>query len=310
MSKKIIFMGTPMFAVPILKSLYQNRFSINLVYTQPPQKSHRGQKINKSPVQSISETLNINYRSPQSLKNNTEEYEFLKKMDVDLAVVVAYGQMIPREFLSLTKKGFINIHASILPKWRGAAPIQRAIMNLDSETGISIMKINEELDSGPISNIYKLKLDQRNNAKEVSEKLAQLAADKILDVVDDILEGKSKFVDQDNSKATYAKKVKKNEGEIDWKSDALKIVGKINGLYPSPGAFFNFNGQRYKILKAEIGNGIGKNGEVLSDILEIACGNDQSIKILEIQREGKKVQKIKEFMLGSKIRKGSIISNV
>ena len=195
------------------------------------------------------------------------------------------------------------------PKWRGAAPIQRAIMNLDTETGISIMKINEELDSGPVSYTYKIKLDQSLNAKEVSEKLALLAADKILDVVDEIFEGKSKFVDQDNSKATYAKKITKNEGQIDWNSDALKIIGKINGLYPSPGAFFNFNGQRYKILKAEIGNGIGKNGEVISEDLEIACGGEKSIKILEIQREGKKVQKIGEFMLGSQIRKGSIISN-
>ena len=142
MPKKIIFMGTPMFAVPILKSLYQNGFPINLVYTQPPQKSHRGQRINKSPVQGISETLNIEFRSPQNLKNNTEEYEFLKKMEADLAIVVAYGQIIPKEFLSLTKKGFINIHASILPKWRGAAPIQRAIMNLDTETGISIMTVS------------------------------------------------------------------------------------------------------------------------------------------------------------------------
>ena len=310
MPKKIIFMGTPMFAVPILKSLYQNGFPINLVYTQPPQKSHRGQKINKSPVQGISETLNIDFRSPQSLKNNTKEYEFLKNIDADLAIVVAYGQIIPKEFLNLTKKGFINIHASILPKWRGAAPIQRAIMNLDSETGISIMRINEELDKGPISNIYKLKLDQKDNAKDVSEKLALLAANKILNVIDDIFDGKSKFVDQDNSKATYAKKITKNEGQIDWKNDASKIIGKINGLYPSPGAFFSFNGQRYKILKAEIGNGIGKNGEVISDNLEIACENKKSIKILEIQREGKKVQKIEEFMLGSQIRKGSIISNV
>ena len=310
MPKKIIFMGTPMFAVPILKSLYQNGFPIDLVYTQPPQKSHRGQRINKSPVQGISETLNIDFRSPQSLKNNTKEYEFLKNIDADLAIVVAYGQIIPKEFLNLTKKGFINIHASILPKWRGAAPIQRAIMNLDSETGISIMRINEELDKGPISNIYKLKLDQKDNAKDVSEKLALLAANKILNVIDDIFDGKSKFVDQDNSKATYAKKITKNEGQIDWKNDASKIIGKINGLYPSPGAFFSFNGQRYKILKAEIGNGIGKNGEVISDNLEIACENKKSIKILEIQREGKKVQKIEEFMLGSQIRKGSIISNV
>tara|TARA_A100001011_G_scaffold390818_1_gene475015 strand:- start:526 stop:1458 length:933 start_codon:yes stop_codon:yes gene_type:complete len=310
MPKKIIFMGTPLFAVPILKSLYQNGYPISVVYTQPPQKSHRGQKINKSSIQGISETLNIDFRSPQSLKNNIEEYEFLKKMGADLAIVVAYGQIIPKEFLSLTKKGFINIHASILPKWRGAAPIQRSIMNLDEETGISIMRINEKLDSGPISNIYKIKLDKKLNAMEVSEKLSLLAADKILDNIDDIMDGKSNFTNQDHSKATYAKKIFKNEGQINWNDDAIKIIGKINGLYPSPGAFFNFNGKRYKILKAEIANGIGRNGEVISDNLEIACNNEKSIKIIEIQREGKKVQKIGEFMLGSQIKKGSLISNV
>ena len=310
MPKKIIFMGTPIFAVPILKSLYQNGYPISVVYTQPPQKSHRGQKINKSPIQGISETLSIDFRSPQKLDNNIEEYDFLKKMDADLAIVVAYGQIIPKQFLSLTKKGFINIHASILPKWRGAAPIQRSIMNLDEETGISIMKINEQLDSGPISKIYKIKLDQKLNAIEVSEKLSLLAADKILDCVDDILDGKSEFTEQDHSKATYAKKILKSEGKIDWNDNALKIIGKINGLYSSPGAFFNFNGERYKILKAEIANGIGKSGEVITDNLEIACANKKSIKILEIQREGKKVQKVGEFMLGSQIKKGSIISNV
>ena len=151
MAKKIIFMGTPIFAVPILKSLYQNGFPISVVYTQPPQKSNRGQKINKSPIQGISETLNIEFRSPLVLKDNLEEYEFLKDLNADLAVVVAYGQIIPKNFLNLTKKGFINIHGSILPKWRGAAPIQRSIMNLDVETGISIMKIVEGLDSGPIA---------------------------------------------------------------------------------------------------------------------------------------------------------------
>tara|TARA_Y100001958_G_C21130363_1_gene471893 strand:+ start:107 stop:1039 length:933 start_codon:yes stop_codon:yes gene_type:complete len=310
MARKIIFMGTPIFAVPILKSLYQNGYPISVVYTQPPQKSHRGQKINKSPVQGISETLNIDFRCPQILKNNIEEYEFLKKMDADLSIVVAYGQIIPKEFLSLTKKGFINIHASILPKWRGAAPIQRSIMNLDEETGISIMKINEELDSGAVSNIYRIKLNQNLNAMEVSEKLSLLAAEKILDNLEDLFDGKSNFIEQDHSKATYAKKISKSEGQINWENEASKIIGKINGLYPSPGAFFNFNGERYKILKAEIGNGIGKNGEVISNNLEIACGNKKSIKILEIQREGKRVQNIGEFMLGSQIRKGTIISNV
>jgi methionyl-tRNA formyltransferase len=310
MSKKIIFMGTPYFSVPILKSLYQNGYPISVVYTQPPQKSHRGQKINKSPIQSISETLNIDFRTPNTFKDNQEEYEFLKKLNADLAIVVAYGQIIPKEFFNLTKKGFINIHASILPYWRGAAPIQRSIMNLDNETGVSIMKISEELDSGPVSNIYKIKIDRNQNAQEISEKLSFLAAEKILDNIDSILDNNVKFIEQDHSKATYAKKIDKKESQIDWNCEAIKIIGKINGLCPDPGAFFSFNGERYKVLKAEIGNGIGKIGEVISDQLEIACNNNQSIKILEIQRQGKRPQKISEFMLGSQIKKGSKLLNV
>ena len=309
MAKKIIFMGTPFFAVPILKSLYQNGYPISVVYTQPPQKSQRGQKINKSPIQGISETLNIDFRSPQTLKDNEEEFKFLKELKADLAIVVAYGQIIPKNFLNLTKKGFINIHASILPTWRGAAPIQRSIMNLDNETGISIMKLVEELDSGPVSKIYKIKLNKNDNAQEISEKLSLLAAEKILDDIDEILDDKAKFFEQDNSKATYAKKIDKSEGKINWNDGALNILSKINGLFPVPGAFFNFNGERYKILKAEIGNGLGEIGEVLTDKLEVACGNNQSIKILEIQRQGKKSQKIGEFMLGSQIKKGSFITN-
>ena len=309
MSNKIIFMGTPLFAVPILKSLYQNGYPISVVYTQPPQKSQRGQKINKSPVQGISETLNINFRCPKILRDNDEEYNFVKELNADIAIVVGYGQIIPEKFLNLTKKGFINIHASILPKWRGAAPIQRSIMKLDTETGISIMKINKELDSGPVSNIYKIKIDHNSNAQEISEKLSLLAAEKILDNIDEIFEDKIQFIDQEHSKATYAKKIDKNEGKINWSDKANNIIGKINGLFPIPGAFFIFNGERYKILKAEIGSGAGKAGEVLTDKLEIACINNQSIKVLEIQRQGKKVQKIGEFLLGSQIKKGTVISN-
>ena len=309
MAKKIIFMGTPLFAVPILKSLYQNGYPISVVYTQPPQKSQRGQKINKSPIQGISETLNIDFKCPENF-HNQEEYEFIKNLNADLAIVVAYGKIIPEKILKLTKKGFINIHASILPKWRGAAPIQRSIMNLDTETGISIMKLDKTLDSGPVSNVYRIKLEHNDNAEEISEKLSFLAAEKILDNIDDILEDKAKFIDQDHSKATFAKKIEKTEGQINWYEEANKIIGKINGLFPVPGAFFNFNGERYKILKAEIGSGIGQVGEILSNKLEIACANNQSIKILEIQRQGKKPQKIAEFMLGSNIKKGLVLANV
>ena len=304
MVKNIVFMGTPMFAVPILKSLYQNGYSISCVYTQPPQKSKRGQKINKSPIQGISETLNIDFRAPLTLKENKDEYEYFKSLDIDLAIVVAYGQIIPKEFLSLSKKGFINIHASILPKWRGAAPIQRAIMNLDQETGVSIMKIEEKLDAGPVCNTYKINIEKNLNSAEIAEKLSFVAAEKILDNIDDILEDKATFKDQDHSKATYAPKIQKLEGLIDWVSNAENIIGKINGLYPVPGAFFMSSGERYKILKAEISNGIGNPGEVLNDYLEIACGDKKSIKVTQIQREGKRPQNIGEFMLGSRIKKG------
>ena len=168
MAKNIVFMGTPMFAVPILKSLYQNGYPISNVYSQPPQKSQRGQRINKSPIQGISETLNLEFRTPKNLKDNNEEFEYFKTINADLAIVVAYGQIIPKEFLNLTKKGFINIHASLLPKWRGAAPIQRSIMNLDKEVGISIMKIVEQLDAGPVCNIYKISLENSFNAIDLS----------------------------------------------------------------------------------------------------------------------------------------------
>ena len=300
-------MGTPMFAVPILKSLYQNGYPISNVYTQPPQKSQRGQRINKSPIQGIAETLNLDFKTPKSLKDNNEEYESFKKIEADLVVVVAYGQIIPKEFLSLSKKGFINIHASILPRWRGAAPIQRSIMNLDKETGVSIMKIAEKLDTGPVCNTYKINLENNLNAKDIGEKLSLLAAEKILDNIDDILDDKATFIEQDHSKATYASKIQKSEGEIDWTESAQNIIGKINGLYPTPGAFFIYNGERYKILKADIGSGIGNPGEVISNYLEIVCGKNQSIKIIEIQRQGKKPQNIGEFMLGSQLKKGSKI---
>ena len=308
MLKKIVFMGTPIFAVPILKSLYQNGYQVSVVYTQPPQKSQRGQKINKSLIQSLSETLNIEFRTPLSLKNNREEYEYLKKLDADLGIVVAYGQIIPNEILNLTKKGFINIHASLLPKWRGAAPIQRSIINLDKQTGITIMKINNKLDSGPICNSYKIDISNNENAEIISNKLSLLGAEKILDNIDKILDDEIEFKEQNHADATYANKIEKSEGKIDWNSKAENIIGKINGLYPNPGAWFIYKGERFKILKAEISEGKGKPGIILDEYFKVAC-NNKSIRILEIQRQGKRPQKINEFMLGSQIKAGSNLND-
>jgi methionyl-tRNA formyltransferase len=310
MTKKIVFMGTPLFAVPILKSLYQKNYIIPVVYTQPPKKSQRGQKINKSPIQILAKDYNIDCRTPDTLKANKEEYEYLKKLDLDLVIVVAYGQIIPKEFLKLTKKGFINIHASLLPKWRGAAPIQRSIMNLEKETGISIMRIGEKLDTGPVCNSYRIKIEDSDNAETISTKLSILASEKIIENLENIFEDKLTFKEQDDSKATYASKIEKSEGEIKWNDNAESIIGKINGLYPSPGAFFIFKDERYKILKAELGTKSGEIGEVMTSDLEISCGDQKSIKIIEIQRQGKKPQNVNEFVLGSQITKGSRIRNV
>jgi len=223
--------------------------------------------------------------------------------------VVAYGQIIPKEYLSLVKKGFINIHASLLPKWRGAAPIQRSIMNLEKETGVSIMKIAEKLDTGPVCNSYKVNIMTDDNSETVAEKLSILAAEKILDIIDEILEDKLVFKEQNHNEATYADKIEKTEGRIEWSQTAENIIGKINGLYPNPGAFFIYNGERYKILKASLAFGSGEIGDVLDNYLEVSCGNKKSIKILEIQRQGKRPQNIGEFMLGSQIKKGSNLNN-
>jgi len=307
MFKKIVFMGTSNFSVPILKSLYQNGYPISSVYTQPPKKSMRGQKLNISSIQKIAENFNLNIRNPNFLSQNEEELKYFKSLSADIVIVVAYGQLIPKEFLNLSKNGFINIHASLLPKWRGAAPIQRAIMNLDEVTGISVMKIDEKLDSGPTMFKKEIKLSNEMNAEDVSNQLSKIGSETISNCLDLIEIGKAKFVEQDHSKATYAKKINKDEGKIIWKEDAQKIIAKINGLYPNPGAWFLFQGERYKVLKATLSDLKGQPGTVLDTNLTIASGN-KSITIQEIQRQGKNIQKATEFLLGSKIKKDLLLS--
>ena len=302
MFKKIVFMGTSNFSVPILKSLYQNGYPIVTIYTQPPQKSMRGQKVNKSPIQKMAENLCIECRTPDSLKENNEEYNFLKLLNPDLVIVVAYGQLISKNYLRLSKHGFINIHASLLPKWRGAAPIQRSIMNLDKETGVSIMKIVEKLDAGPVMIQEKINITSKMNAEDLSNKLSDLSSKLILECIDEIEGGKAKFIDQDEQKATYAKKINKEEGKINWDNSAENILAQINSLLPNPGAWFSYMGERYKILKASISEAEGEKGKVIDNNLTIAC-KSKSIKVNEIQRQGKNKQSTSEFLLGSKIKK-------
>jgi len=301
--RKIVFMGTPLFAVPILKSILSKGYNIPLVYTRPPSKSNRGHKVNKSPIHKFCEENDLKVRTPENFYKLDDEKNILEKLEADIAIVAAYGQILPQGILHVCKKGFINVHASLLPKLRGAAPIQRSIMNLDNETGISIMQINEKLDRGRVYSQYRININKDDNAEDLSLKLSNLAAKKIVDDIEGIFVKKKTFFEQDHSKATYANKINKEEGRIDWNDKAENIIGKINGLYPVPGAWFYFDGDRYKILKASISKNSATPGTVINDNIEVSCGIN-SIKILEIQREGKKIQNIKDFVLGTKIKQG------
>lgn len=302
MGLKLIFMGTPEFAVPILKSLKESEHQILSVYTQPPKKSNRGQQINISPVHQFSNKLKINVRSP-NLLNKEEEINFFKKLKPDVVVVVAYGKIIPPQLLSLKNIKFLNIHASLLPKWRGAAPIQRAIMEGDDETGISIMQIISELDAGPYMLQEKIKIDKKDNYISLSKKLCNLGSKLILRSLKLIEQNNYKFVEQNKNNISYAKKINKKESEIDWSLPANNIIAKINGLNPFPGVWFLHKGARFKIVEAIEVDQSGQIGEVLDNNLTVAC-KQKAIRVLLIQKEGKKILKTKDFLAGYKIQNG------
>ena len=306
MLEKIVFMGTPEFSVPILENLLNNNYKISAVYSQPASKANRGQKINPSAIEILSKKQSLNLRTPTTL-NNDLEFNFLKNLKPDIVIVAAYGKIIPKKFLSLAKYGFINVHASLLPKWRGAAPIQRSIMNLDNQTGISIMKIVEELDAGPVMHQDKIQINENIDTLTLSKVLSKLGANSILNAINKIEKGDARFQEQNHSEATYAKKISKMEGKINWKESAKKVLAKINGLNPNPGAWFEYNKERYKVWKAKIVNENSEAGKTIDNKLTVAC-KEQSIQILKIQKEGKKILSIKEFLLGHEIKKGETLN--
>ena len=306
MSLNVIFMGTPEFSLPALEELIKNNFNILTIYTQPPKKSKRGQKINPSPIEKFSMKNKLNFRSPSDL-NNDEEFKVFKSLSPDLVIVVAYGQIIPKNFLEIPKFGFINIHASLLPRWRGAAPIQRAIMNEDKKIGVSIMKIEEKLDSGPVLSSKEIELNQSSTYGEIEKKLSSEGANLLIQSLKYIENGNSKFIDQNHSQATYAKKIDKNETKINWNKDANKVLAHIHGLSPNPGAWFEFDKERFKVLKAKTSSENGKSGYVLDNNLTVGCESG-AIQILELQRQGKNKQTTEEFLLGKKINKEMILT--
>jgi len=228
---------------------------------------------------------------------------FIQKLNPDIIVVVAYGKIIPPEYLKIKNIKFINIHASLLPKWRGAAPIQRSLMEMDEETGISIMKIIPKLDSGPFLLQEKIQIKKSDNYDSLSAKLANLGSRLIIKSLNLIETNNFKLIDQDETKATYARKIDKKESKIDWNTPAKKLIAKINGLSPFPGAWFEHKKKRIKILEALEVDQTGETGEILDDNLTIAC-KEKAIQVLSVQKEGKKILKTKEFLSGYLVRKG------
>jgi methionyl-tRNA formyltransferase len=304
MALKIIFMGTPDFSVPALRAI-NLKYEIISVYTQPPKKKFRGQKIIKSPVHIEAEKLKLQVRAPRNLNNETD-LKFIKESNVNFVVVVAYGQIIPEKFLNIKNLIFLNIHASLLPKWRGAAPIQRSLMAMDKKTGITIMKIVPKLDAGPYILQRSTSINDQDNHESLSNKLSEIGSKLILEALLLFEKREPKFINQQEKFVTYAKKIEKKESEIKWDESSQKLIAKIKGLNPYPGVWFKHKGNRIKIIEAEPTEIQGNPGEVLSEDLIVGC-QDKAIKIRFLQKEGKKVLDSKSFLDGYKISKGDVL---
>ena len=307
MSLKVVFMGTPSFSVPILKAINNSNHKIVEVYSQPPNKKNRGLRVQNSAVHDYADKLNIPVRCPIKL-NDESEINHLKKLKPDLVVVVAYGKILPEKLLNIENLSFLNVHASLLPRWRGAAPIQRAIMMGDKETGISIMKIVPKLDAGPILIQSKLSINNKINYEEMSEKMSDLGAKLIIDALELIKSNKANFTPQDETKVVYAKKIEKIESKINWNESAEEILAKIRAFYPNPGTWFELNGKRIKITKAIAVEKTDKVGAIIDPNKMIIACKKNALQILELKKEGKKLMQVNEFLKGNKIKIGQILS--
>jgi methionyl-tRNA formyltransferase len=299
---RVIFMGSPDFAVPTLYALAAAKHDVAAVYCQPPRAAGRGKAIQPTPVQRAAELMGIPVHSPSSLKGRDEQEEF-EVLGADVAVVAAYGLILPQAILDAPRLGCLNIHASLLPRWRGAAPVQRAIMAGDTITGITIMQMEAGLDTGPMLAAQEFAIGNKN-AGEVTKELAVIGAQLMMQVLSDF--AAYPRVAQPEDGVTYAAKIRKDEARINWELPATEVLHKIRGLAPSPGAWFEMNGERIKLLEAEVAVGSGKPGEVLDDAFGIACG-DGALRPHLVQRSGKGAMAPEEMLRGFAIPKGTIL---
>ena len=297
-------MGTAPFSIPTLQKIITGGYELKGVYTSPSKKANRGMQISKSPVALYAEENNLELYSPKELRS-PEEIKFIRDMNLDFIVVIAYGLILPQEILNLPKFGCYNLHASILPRWRGAAPIQRSMIEGDEMTGVTIMKMNKGLDTGDIVLQDKLKINISESYTELETRLSLMGANLFEKFFKDSL-FKNIMQKQDDTLSCYAEKISKQETKIFWKEDALKIVRRINAYNPNPGAWFMWKNKRVKILKAIEVDIDAEPGKVVDDDLNIGCGN-KSIRPIILKVEGKQSCSIDEFLLGNKISVGSIL---
>jgi methionyl-tRNA formyltransferase len=297
---RLVFMGTPEFSVPTLKALHEAGHDIKAVYSQPPRPAGRGKQLRPSPVQAWAEALGIPVHTPLSLKDTGEQARFAD-FSADAAVVVAYGLILPPAILAAPRLGCFNVHASLLPRWRGAAPIQRAIMAGDQETGVSIMRMEAGLDTGPVCKIARTPIHAHTSSGELHEALARIGARAMIEV---LAQKSIDCVEQPRVGVTYAAKIDKAEAQMDFSRSATELRNLVHGVSPFPGAWFEASGARVKVLRCEALEANGAAGVALDDQLLIGCGAG-SLRLLTLQREGKGAMPVEEFLRGFPLPAGT-----
>lgn len=299
-------MGTPDFATALLREICARGHDVAAVYTQPPRPAGRGMSEKKSSVHQFAESRGLAVRTPRSLRS-AEEAEAFAALGSDVAVVAAYGLLLPQPILDAPKHGCLNLHGSLLPRWRGAAPIQRAIMAGDAESGVMVMKMDAGLDTGPVALTARTPIGPDMTAGELHDKLAELGAPLMADALDLLAKGELRFTPQTQEGACYAQKIDKAEGRIDWRRPARDLHNHVRGLAPFPGAFFESDlghgVERVKVLRTRVEDGRGAPGAALDDAGLIACG-EGALRLLRVQRAGKGEMGIEEFLRGRKLTRG------
>jgi len=310
MTLRIAFMGTPDFSVPALAELIAAGHEVVAVYSQPPRKSGRGMTETPSPVHAFAQAQGIEVRTPEKLKGADEQAAF-RDLDLDVAIVAAYGLILPQAILDASRLGCLNIHASLLPRWRGAAPIQRAIMAGDAETGVAIMQMEAGLDTGPVLLAERTQIGATETAGELHDRLSLIGAGLMVRALAALERGSLEATPQPEDGVTYAAKIDKAEARIDWSRPAAELDCHIRGLAPFPGAWCEMERdgktQRVKVLRAQPVEASGAAGTALDDNLTIACGTG-ALKLLQVQRAGKGVQQADEFLRGFPVAGGTVLS--